>query len=142
MQLFELAVEKESLHTVASSLGADVPFFLSDVPQLATCTGTELRPFPLTLSAQLRVFPQPIHSSTVAAYKALDYTQFDASRDLAGILNQPIQTWKDSLENDLEVPVFEMYPQLAEVKRQLYQQGAIYAAMSGSGSAMLALFDK
>ncbi|MEL6134343.1 MAG: 4-(cytidine 5'-diphospho)-2-C-methyl-D-erythritol kinase, partial [Bacteroidota bacterium] len=73
-------------------------------------------------------------------YKALDYTQFDPNRDLMAILSSPIEEWKDTLDNDLEVPVFEMYPELSAIKAQLYAEGALYAAMSGSGSCMFGIF--
>ena len=141
-QLFQLKIEPDRLHRVAARLGADVPFFLKDIPQMASGTGTKLEPFPLHLPAQLQVFPQAIHSSTVAAYRALDSTRCDPGRDLAAILNRPLSAWKKELVNDLEVPVFALYPQLQQIKQQLYKEGAIYAAMSGSGSAMFALFAK
>lgn len=140
-ELFSLDIDARQLHEVAATLGADVPFFLSDVPQLATGTGTDLMPFPIALPGVLRVFPQSIHSSTITAYKALDYTQCDSTRDLRKVLATP-NKWKDELVNDLEIPVFQLYPELQSLKDQLYQQGAIYAAMSGSGSAMLAIFEE
>ncbi|MEM7372859.1 MAG: 4-(cytidine 5'-diphospho)-2-C-methyl-D-erythritol kinase [Bacteroidota bacterium] len=130
------------LHEVAATLGADVPFFLKDIPQMASGTGTDLNPFSLSFPYLLKVFPQPIHSSTIAAYRRLDYTQFDPQRSLEQVLSQSVEHWKDKLHNDLEVPVFDMYPQLRQRKQQLYQEGALYASMSGSGSAMFALFAK
>ncbi len=139
-QLFNLGLSNEDLHPIAANLGADVPFFLYDEPMLAKGTGTDLEPFDLRQGFELKVFPQPIHSSTIAAYKALNYQEFDPERNLKEVLNQPIQTWRKNLSNDLEVPVFKQYPELAEFKRELYAQGAVYAAMSGSGSAMLGLY--
>jgi 4-diphosphocytidyl-2-C-methyl-D-erythritol kinase len=139
-RLFALGQKPEQLVPVAAQLGADVPFFLFDGPMLASGTGTELRPLALEQSFELKVYPQPFHSSTVAAYQAMDYTQFDPSRDLASVLRRPMADWPELLHNDLEVPVFGLYPQLAKVKAQLYADGATYAAMSGSGSAMLALW--
>ncbi len=139
-QLFALGMSTEDLHLIAAKLGADVPFFLYDQPMLATGTGTELTPFEIKQKFRLQVYPQPIHSSTIAAYKALDYTQFDHNRDLKAVLNGPMEAWPEQLHNDLEVPVFGFYPELIDRKKELYEQGALYAAMSGSGSSMLALW--
>ncbi|MEL6134767.1 MAG: 4-(cytidine 5'-diphospho)-2-C-methyl-D-erythritol kinase, partial [Bacteroidota bacterium] len=81
-QLFELGLSDEALAEKSAVLGADVPFFIYGTPQLAKGIGTDLLPFPLDLPYELRLYPQPIHSATIAAYKALDYTQFDPNRDL------------------------------------------------------------
>ncbi|MEO1419240.1 MAG: 4-(cytidine 5'-diphospho)-2-C-methyl-D-erythritol kinase [Bacteroidota bacterium] len=140
-QLFDLGISDETLAKKSAVLGADVPFFVYGTPQLAKGIGTELAPVSLAFPYTLKLYPQPIHSSTIAAYKALDYTQFNPHRDLASILNQPISTWKDTLDNDLEVPVFRMYPVLREIKSQIYAEGALYAAMSGSGSCMFGIFE-
>lgn len=139
-QLYGLGLSTEELSPIAARLGADVPFFLHDAPMLATGTGTALRPFPLRIAGEIRVFPQPIHSSTVAAYKSLDASTLSADRDLSVVLKQPLSEWPAKLINDLEKPVFERYPQLARIKEQLYTEGAKYAAMSGSGSAMFGIF--
>lgn len=141
-ELFQWEGEDQLLHETAATLGADVPFFLKDIPQIASGIGTELRAFELDLPYHLQVYPQAIHSSTIAAYRQLDYTQCDAGRELEQVLNCPVEQWKDILVNDLETPVFGMYPQLLQMKRSLYEQGALYASMSGSGSAMFALFRK
>lgn len=141
-QLFELGLSPETLSPIAARLGADVPFFLYDAPMMATGTGTELRPFPLTIPGEIRVFPQPIHSSTIAAYKALDANHCDPDRNLGNVLMAAPHTWPSDLTNDLETPVFEMYPVLAQKKAELYAAGATYAAMSGSGSAMFGIFEQ
>ncbi|MEO1382493.1 MAG: 4-(cytidine 5'-diphospho)-2-C-methyl-D-erythritol kinase [Bacteroidota bacterium] len=140
-QLFGLGISDEALAEKSAVLGADVPFFVYGTPQLAKGIGTALTPISLDFPYTLKLYPQPIHSSTIAAYKALDYTQFDPQRDLAAILAQPISTWRDTLDNDLEVPVFQMYPVLREIKSQIYAEGALYAAMSGSGSCMFGIFE-
>lgn len=139
-QRFDLGLSQADLAHLGSSLGADVPFFLYDQPMLATGIGTELTPFEMVLPLRLKLFPQPIHSSTVAAYKALDFRQFDPDRSLEAVLQMPLDHWREHLVNDLEGPVFQLYPELATVKDDLYAQGAVYAAMSGSGSAFFGLF--
>ncbi|MCI4667643.1 MAG: 4-(cytidine 5'-diphospho)-2-C-methyl-D-erythritol kinase [Bacteroidia bacterium] len=139
-ELFELGLTPDQMAPIAAKLGADVPFFLYDSPMLASGIGTDLRTVNLEVPFIIKVYPQGIHSSTVAAYKALDYTQFDHKRELLPALQTEISNWKNVLVNDLEVPVFEMYPELKSFKNSLYQEGAIYAAMSGSGSAMFGIF--
>lgn len=141
-QLCHPELQLDLLASLAARLGADIPFFLYQKPMLAKGIGTELIPFELELPYEIRLITPPIHSSTVSAYKAMDYRQFDHERDLTVILNQAFSTWKQKLDNDLEVPVFAMYPELKVLKEQLYEEGAVYAAMSGSGSAVFGLFEK
>lgn len=141
-ELFQLGLSTETLADIATPLGADVPFFLYNRPMLATGTGTELRPFEMDFPFRIQLVTPPIHSSTIAAYKALDYTMFDPNRSLVEILKQDPSSWKSSLPNDLEVPVFKLHPEISRYKEELYQQGAIYAAMSGSGAACFGIFDQ
>lgn len=141
-QLCQLGLSQDDLVELAAKLGADVPFFIYGEPMLATGIGTELAAFPVEMEHEIRLFAQPIHSSTVAAYKALDYRLFDPSRSLREALAKPVEEWGAHLHNDLEVPVFAMYPELATIKAELYAHGALYAAMSGSGSAMFGIFSK
>ena len=118
-QLFELGMSKDALAAVGARLGADVPFFLYDRPLMAEGIGTELTPIEWELPYTVKVVTPPIHSSTIAAYKALRYQDFDPRRDLYEILKQPPDTWKEQLVNDLEVPVFEMYPELIRGKGKI-----------------------
>ncbi|RMG69318.1 MAG: 4-(cytidine 5'-diphospho)-2-C-methyl-D-erythritol kinase [Bacteroidetes bacterium] len=138
--LFDLGLDTATLAEIGARLGADVPFFLHDRPLIARGIGTEFEAIDFTLPGELRVFPQDLHSSTIAAYKALDYRRYDPARELKSLLAQPLEAWRHHLPNDLEDPVFELYPQLQGVKEQLYAQGAKYAAMSGSGSAFFGIF--
>lgn len=137
--LFDLDISIEEQEEEAAKLGADVPFFLHEGPMMATGIGTDLSPVQVDLSYRLAWEVPGIHSSTVAAYKALDYKMFDPGRSLASVLQQPVENWKDQLENDLEVPVFDIYPELRRMKEAYYEAGAVYAAMSGSGSTVFAL---
>lgn len=140
-KFLELGVSQRDLVRIAAGLGADVPFFLYDRPMLATGTGSELQTFDLPLPYRIELITPPIHSSTIAAYKALDYTQFDPNRSLEDILRRPVSAWQKYLPNDLEVPVFSIHPEIKQYKESLYEQGAVYAAMSGSGSACFGLFE-
>jgi len=65
-----------------------------------------------------------------------------AEIDIADILSKPLNTWKDVLHNDFEVPVFKAYPLLDQIKQKLYKKGAVYASMSGSGSTMYGIFNE
>lgn len=138
--LFGLGLSVDQLAKIATPLGADVPFFLYNRPMLATGTGTDLRPFEMDFPYRIELVTPPIHSSTIAAYKALDYTIFDPNRSLEEILRQDASTWKRSLTNDLEIPVFQLHPEILRYKEELYEKGAIYAAMSGSGAACFGIF--
>lgn len=140
--LFELGLSQERLAELGAELGADVPFFIYDQPMMARGIGTDLSPFELDLPYEIKLVRSSIHSSTVAAYKALDYRMFDPERSLSSMLEMDAKDWRAQLPNDLETPVFGLYPKLAESKAQLYEEGAIYAAMSGSGSAVFGLFEK
>jgi 4-diphosphocytidyl-2-C-methyl-D-erythritol kinase len=126
---------------LAAPLGADVPFFVYNRPLLATGIGTDFEEVDLELPYRLELLTPSVHSSTVAAYRQLDYRQFDPGRSLRAILARPVADWPKHLVNDLEVPVFQLHPELQPLKAQLYEQGAVYAAMSGSGSAFFGLFE-
>jgi 4-diphosphocytidyl-2-C-methyl-D-erythritol kinase len=141
-ELFRLGVGEDELAKIGTKLGADVPFFIYNRPLLASGIGTDFEEITLDLSHyRIELITPPIHSSTIAAYKALDYRLFDANRSLKMALQSPVEEWKKVLHNDLELPVFQLYPALAKIKAELYEKGAIYAAMSGSGSAMFGIFD-
>ncbi|MCL4150116.1 UNVERIFIED_CONTAM: hypothetical protein GTU68_061578 [Idotea baltica] len=138
--LFNLGVPIDDLAKIGAKLGADVPFFLYNRPLIASGIGTVFEEIQIDFPYRIEMVLSGIHSSTIATYKALDYRMFDPRRDLKTILAQPVDTWRDELVNDLEVPVFALYPELTKIKADLYKRGAVYAAMSGSGSAMFGLF--
>ena len=88
----------------------------------------------------LALIKPDIAVSTKDAYAKIEVKRpVKCCRDIIG---QPIETWKDELMNDFEIPVFKLYPKLKHIKEQLYQQGAVYAAMSGSGSTIYGIFKK
>lgn len=141
-KLFELGMSKEELVPLAAQLGADVPFFLFNRPILAKGIGTEFEEIELDFPYRIKLVTSTIHSSTVGVYQGLDHSQLDYGRDLREILQQNPKHWPESLVNDLEKPVFERHPGLATTKAKLYEEGAVYAAMSGSGSAVFGLFKR
>lgn len=137
--LFELALSPTALEAYAAQLGSDCPFFIDPRPRLATGTGTTLEDLPLDLSGQHLVIVYPdVAVTTAEAYARVAPRQPDS--DLRTLLTQPTETWKDRLVNDFEISVFQQHPELADIKAQLYQAGAIYASLSGSGSALYGLF--
>lgn len=138
--LFELGLSKEQLANYASALGSDCPFFIYNRPSMASGRGEILEPVKLDLGGiYVRVVVPPVHISTAEAFRhvkhsaeAFDPTIFEYGRRLE---------WKDALNNDFESYAFEQYPVLEAMKVEMYQAGAFYAAMSGSGSAIYGLFE-
>lgn len=137
-----LELEDTMLLTMALQLGSDCPFFIYNIPCYATGRGEQLRPVELpqltNLSIQL-VCPQ-VHISTKAAFGMI--TPRKANFDLATLPKLPLHLWKEHVSNDFEAPAFMQHSGLAAIKRQLYEQGAIYASMTGSGSAIYGIFER
>lgn len=135
-----LSLSDEELAAYAARLGSDCAFFVYGTPMFGCGRGEVLEPFPLDLSAfRLEVVvPEGISVSTADAYRGI--VPRIPEKSLREVLQQPISTWKTDLKNDFEETVFARYPALAQVKAALYERGAVYAAMSGSGSACFALF--
>ena len=137
--LFSLGLPREELAGLAASLGSDCPFFIYDKPMIARGRGEILSPFDFPLGDhELRIFPQPGFVSTREAYAGI--TPRCPEHRLETVLRRPIEEWKDLLVNDFEATVFASHPQLAAAKQALYDEGALYAAMSGSGSALFAIY--
>ncbi|RZM00758.1 MAG: 4-(cytidine 5'-diphospho)-2-C-methyl-D-erythritol kinase, partial [Pedobacter sp.] len=125
----------------ALQLGSDAPFFIINKPGLGKGRGEKLTPIELSLSAYTLLLVHPgIQVSTPWAFSQI--TPRQPVNDLAEIIQQPADTWKDQLINDFEPVVFSKYPAIAEIKTSMYQHGAIYASMSGSGSAVFGIFEK
>jgi 4-diphosphocytidyl-2-C-methyl-D-erythritol kinase len=141
-EMFGLGASREKLAHVGQQLGADVPFFLHEGPMFAEGIGEQLTPWPLDLSGYRWEFHFPgVHSSTPAAFRALDWSRLQPETELRDLLRLPVAEWRGVLRNDLEGPVFEKFPQLKAQKELFYEQGAIYASMTGSGSAIFAIFE-
>lgn len=134
-QLAGLSLQNAQLAAYAARLGSDCAFFIYNRPMLGTGRGEILEPYNLDLSGyELEVYvPEGIAVSTADAYRGI--VPKLPEKALRDILAQPVESWKEDLENDFEQTVFAKYPQLREVKEKLYREGAVYAAMSGSGSA-------
>jgi 4-diphosphocytidyl-2-C-methyl-D-erythritol kinase len=127
------------LQKMASSLGSDCAFFLHNSPMLGTGRGEELTPIDLSEDNFRVEFVFPgIHISTAQAFANIKPSE--PQKGIAQILLQPKDTWKEELKNDFEASVFPKFPELAKIKEELYEKGAFYASMSGSGSTMFGLF--
>ena len=148
--MFRLPLSDEDLARYAASLGSDCPFFIYNRPMLARGRGEVLEPFDLDLkNYELRVeVPEGVSVNTGEAYRAIDAaraekTDLDATgQSLAEILSLPPEQWRGRLVNDFEAPVFAAWPQIAALKESMYERGAVYAAMSGSGAAVFGLFPR
>ena len=137
--LFSLQLSKKQLHEFASQLGSDVAFFLYDESMYATGRGEILEPIALDLSKyKIEIICPNISISTAQAYSAI--TPKKPKVSLKEIIKTPIETWKNNLINDFEEVIFKQYPELLEIKNGFYRQGALYASMSGSGSAVYGIF--
>lgn len=142
-RLFSLGLSDEILADMALRLGSDCPFFIYEKPTLAHGRGEIFEPIQLNLSGYQLVLIHPgIHVSTADAFRSLNRQDQDNWPILPWqeIVAKPVSAWKDGLINDFEVPVFAAHPRIGQLKAMLYQMGAVYASMSGSGSAVFGLF--
>lgn len=138
---FDLALTNEQLVPYAQQLGSDCAFFLSQQAQLGKGKGDELSPIARSLTGYhvLLIYPN-FGISTQEAYAQVRPQA--PTYDLTKCILLPIEQWNDCISNDFELSLFSKYPILAQIKQELYDQGAIYAAMSGSGSTLFGLFKK
>ena len=141
-ELCELGLSDQQLADYAARLGSDCPLFIYNRPMIGEGRGEILTEYPLDLSAyDLQVLtPEGVSVSTKEAYAGIRPRLPEVS--LRDALARPVEEWADVLFNDFEETVFSKYPELAAIKRSLYDSGAVYASMSGSGSALFALYRK
>ena len=140
-ELFSLSLEPSALEGYAARLGSDCPFFVRARPQMAYGTGTTLENITLDLSGQHAVLVYPnVAVATAAAYAQVIPRKPDTPlKELLTTL--PPTEWKDRVVNDFEASVFPKYPELAAIKEELYEAGAYYTSLSGSGSTLYGLFE-
>ena len=140
---YHLGISDEKLIQYALQLGSDCPFFIINKPCYATGRGEIMEPLDINLSGyQLIIAKMDIHINTGWAFNNLHIGNLSKPSVVKEAISQPITSWKDTLVNDFENPVFEHYPAIKLVKENLYALGAVYASMSGSGSTVFGLFDK
>lgn len=139
---FRLNIGIAEMERYAAKLGSDCAFFITAEPMYATGRGEILEPADGPQGNldgyYITVVKPDIAVSTGKAYSEIVCRKPEkCCRD---VVRQPIETWKDDLSNDFEVPVFRAHPELADIKQRLYSMGALYAQMSGSGSAIFGIF--
>ncbi|HDS07951.1 MAG TPA: 4-(cytidine 5'-diphospho)-2-C-methyl-D-erythritol kinase [Bacteroides sp.] len=139
--LAEDPLPEEKLRQLAESLGSDCPFFLSRGAMMMEGRGEILAPVDLNLGRMYLVLLHPgIHISTAEAYGQISPAR--PEKHLGTLIRQPPGKWKGLVKNDFEIPAFQKYPELKEMKEGLYNAGAVYASMSGSGSSLYGFFRK
>jgi len=137
----DLKLSLEQMETYAAQIGADCPFFIQNKPVFAEGIGNFFSPVAVSLqNYHLVIVKPPVSVSTKEAYAQVKPQQ--PIVPLKEIIRLPISEWKNHLINDFEPGVFSQYPEIAEIKQRLYAEGALYASMSGSGSAVFGIFDK
>lgn len=137
--LFSLGMSIQEQVEIASKLGADCAFFIESQPAFATGIGEQLSPIQLSLEDyHIAIVKPPVSVSTREAFsKIVPQHPQVCCRDA---VKQPMEEWKELLSNDFEKSVFALYPQIEQIKQRLYAEGAVYAQMSGSGSALFGIF--
>lgn len=138
-RLFDLNLSNERLKEYAAQLGSDVPFFIENRPMYATGRGEILTPIDLDLSKHtIRIIKPDISVSTKEAYAGV--TPKLPVVNLCEVAQRPVEEWSAQMHNDFEESIFTKHPSLQTLKEQFYQEGALYAAMSGSGTAVFGIF--
>lgn len=138
-QHFQLNIPNEQLEVYAAQLGADCAFFVENKPTFAEGIGNIFSPIELSLKGYKLVLVKPdIFVSTRDAFAQIKPKRPTIS--LKEVAKMPIEAWKTYMVNDFEESVFPQFPAIADIKAKLYDMGAIYASMSGSGSSVFALF--
>ena len=140
-ELFALHISNDELRNYASSLGSDCSFFIENIPAMVTGKGEILAPADNYIrNYKILLFFPGFEISTEGAYQGV--VPNSDRESLSSILEKGIPNWKNNLKNDFEKSVFKKYPALSDLKEKLYESGAIYASMSGSGSAVYGMFEK
>ena len=136
---FNLRMRESMMERYAAQLGSDCAFFIANTPSIATGRGEILNPINLTLKGYTILLVKPdVAVSTAEAYAGV--TLHKPETALADAVMRPVSEWKKCVFNDFEPSVFKKYPLLADIKQRLYDLGAEYAAMTGSGSTIYGIF--
>lgn len=138
-QQFNLNLSEEDLEHYAAKLGSDCPFFICNNPVFASGRGEIMEPVQLSLNDWfILLVKPPVEVSTVKAFQLVIPAKPAIS--LKTLIHLPVPEWKDKIVNQFESSVFQQYPEIAEIKQTMYDLGAAYASMSGSGSCVYGLF--
>lgn len=140
-EMFQLDFTESQLSTFAATLGADCPFFIKNKPVFATGIGDQMEEIDLNLESMHFVLIKPeTVVNTGWAYSMI--TPQNPKVSLRELIQMPMESWKETIKNDFEVPIFKKYPEICKIKEQLYDLGAVYAAMSGSGASVFGFFNE
>jgi len=140
-EMFELRLSQKQLKRYAVQIGADCPFFIDNTPQFATGIGDVLTPIDIDLTGYyLAILVPDVHVSTPDAYRFVKPVEPEFK--ISDVIKLPVHEWRGKLINDFEESVFKQYPEINKLKEYLYDAGAEYASMSGSGSSVFGLFAK
>lgn len=139
---FQLKISEFELLQIASSLGSDCAFFIKNKPVYASGKGDEFNEIEVDLKGKFLVAVYPdCHSNTALAYQGV--VPKEPQVNLKEVIHSKnISEWKGLIENDFEPQLFDRFPVIGKYKNKLYQEGALYASMSGSGSAIFGIFEK
>ncbi len=138
--LFGLGLGTQEMERLAAELGSDTAFFIRNRPALATGRGEILEPFEVDLHGKhLVIAKPPVGVSTTEAYRGVSPAVPAVA--LAERLRGDIRSWRTTVKNDFEPRIFAAHPILGHIKEMLYDAGALYASMSGSGSAVYGIFE-
>ena len=139
-EMFELKISTEILEQHAVKLGADCAFFIQNKPTFATGIGDVFSTIDLSLKGYQIVIVKPdVFVSTKEAFAHIKPKQPIVS--IKDIVKNPLSTWKNHLVNDFEESIFPQHPEIQAIKELLYEKGAEYASMSGSGSSVFGIFN-
>ena len=139
-ELFALGLSEERLVEIAAMIGSDTAFFVRNTPQLCTGRGEKMEPIELPLQGKYLAIAKPDEGvSTKEAYAGVKPAVPQVR--LPDLLQRPIEEWQGVVKNDFEPHIFEAHPAIADLKNAMLAAGAIYASMSGSGSAVFGIFD-
>ncbi len=137
---FKLEISEDRLCDYASQLGSDCAFFIKNKPILASGRGNIFSEIQIDQGdLEIIIINPGIHVSTPEAYTGVVLRQQEIP--LSELIKLPIPEWRNKIQNDFETSVFQKYPAVADIKKQLYELGAVFASMSGSGSSVYGLFD-
>ncbi|MBU8892847.1 MAG: 4-(cytidine 5'-diphospho)-2-C-methyl-D-erythritol kinase [Bacteroidales bacterium] len=137
--LMQLNLSENILVKYAENLGSDCPFFVLNKPTFAKQKGNSLKSIELNLKGYFLVLVHPgININTAKAYSEI--IPVKPEKSLLELIDSPIEEWKDLIKNDFEETVFKEFPEISNIKNELYKSGAVYASMSGSGSSVYGIF--
>ncbi|MDB5130647.1 MAG: ispE [Mucilaginibacter sp.] len=138
-QNFDLGLSADQMMSYARQLGADCAFFIQNKPVFAFDRGDEFEPIRLDLSDyKIVLVTPPVHISTSEAYGGVKPAPVKDS--LMELIYRPVGEWKNYIKNDFEASIFKNHPIIRGVKAALYEAGALYASMSGSGASVFGIF--